>query len=210
MDILAYLGSNPYPGRGLIVGNDRIYYFLMGRSEQSRNRVLVAAEDGIRTAPYDAAAIRDPSLIIYRAAARMGTSLVVTNGDQTDTILSAGDFRKGLRRREYEPDAPHYTPRISAILEEDGTFELSIIRHVDGTCERAFWRYEEWPTGAGAFLSTYEGDGDPLPSFSGEPYGIELPEPEDVWAALNPANRVAMYAYVNGRETIFSRYGSVK
>ena len=124
-DFLEFLKATSYPGRGILVGRRCVYYFIMGRSENSRNRVFVKTEDGIRTEAHDPAKLSDPSLIIYHPVRTMGRDLVVTNGDQTDTICQHGDFRRGLMTREYEPDEPNWTPRISAIMHEDGSFELS-------------------------------------------------------------------------------------
>ena len=205
MDFLEFLRSNPYPGRGIAVGKDRVYYFIMGRSENSRNRIFTLTEDGIRTQAHDPAKLRDPSLIIYHPVRTMGSDLVVTNGDQTDTIVEAGDFRKGLMQREYEPDEPNFTPRISAILHADGSFELSILKRRDGRCLREFFCYEGVSEGKGYFLSTYQGPGEPLPSFAGEPLEIDMPAPEDVWAALNGDNKVSLYANVGGKVTIFNK-----
>ena len=205
MDFLEFLRSNPYPGRGIAVGKDRGYYFIMGRSENSRNRIFTLTEDGIRTQAHDPAKLRDPSLIIYHPVRTMGSDLVVTNGDQTDTIVEAGDFRKGLMQREYEPDEPNFTPRISAILHADGSFELSILKRRDGRCLREFFCYEGVSEGKGYFLSTYQGPGEPLPSFAGEPLEIDMPAPEDVWAALNGDNKVSLYANVGGKVTIFNK-----
>ena len=123
-DFLEFLRATSYPGRGILVGRRCVYYFIMGRSENSRNRVFVKTEDGIRTEAHDPAKLSDPSLIIYHPVRTMGRDLVVTNGDQTDTICEHGDFRRGLMTREYEPDEPNWTPRISAIMHEDGSFEL--------------------------------------------------------------------------------------
>ena len=206
IDLLAFLRSNPYPGRGIVIGRDRLYYFIMGRSENSRNRVFVKTEDGIRTKAYDPSRLTDPSLVIYHPVRTMGENLVVTNGDQTDTIVKLGGFRAALMKRSYEPDAPHYTPRISAILRADGSFELSILkRGPGGGCVREFFAYERVPAGVGYFISTYAGPGEPLPSWSGEPMEIELPEPEAVWAALNPDNKVALYANAGGTVTLFNK-----
>ena len=138
-DFLAFLRGNPYPGRGIAVGKDRVYYFIMGRSENSRNRIFSLTDDGIRTEAHDPARLRDPSLIIYHPVRSMGDRLIVTNGDQTDTIRDMGDFRKALATREYEPDEPNYTPRISAILNADGSFSLSVLKRVDGRCLRCFY-----------------------------------------------------------------------
>ncbi len=205
-DLLTLLSSNPYPGRGIVVGHDRVYYFIMGRSANSRNRVFTLTEDGIQTQAYDPSKLEDPSLIIYHPVRTMGDKLIVTNGDQTDTIRDAGCFRRALMGREFEPDAPNYTPRISALLRPDGSFELSILkRGQDGRCQRQFFSYEGCDPGRGYFISTYQGPGDPLPSFAGEPVPVTVPEPEQVWAALNGDNKVALYANVGGRVTLFNK-----
>lgn len=205
-DLLEFLKQTSYPGRGIVAGRGCVYYFIMGRSENSRNRVFVPTEDGIRTQAYDPAKLSDPSLIIYRPVRTMGTDLVVTNGDQTDTICEYGDFRRALMTRAYEPDEPNYTPRISALLHADGSFELSILKRQDGRCLREFFCYEGCEAGTGYFLSTYQGDGSPLPSFAGEPLHVTLPTPEEVWAALNADNKVSLYANVNGRATLFNKH----
>ena len=205
-DFLSFLKSNPYPGRGIAVGKDRVYYFIMGRSENSRNRIFSATEDGIRTEAFDASRLTDPSLIIYHPVRKMGDELIVTNGDQTDTIREYGDFRAALATREYEPDEPNWTPRISALLRADGSFSLSILKRVDGRCLRCFYDYEGCDEGKGYFISTYQGDGSPLPSFQGEPMIIDMPEPEDVWAALNPDNKVSLYANVRGEIKLFNKH----
>ncbi|MBE6465655.1 IMP cyclohydrolase [Denitrobacterium detoxificans] len=199
------LKSNPYPGRGIVVGNDVVYYFIMGRSENSRNRVFTVTEDGIRTEAHDPAKLTDPSLIIYHPVRKIDGALVVTNGDQTDTIANAGDFRAALATREYEPDEPNYTPRISAIMYDNGTFEMSILKHKSGRCLREFFAYEGASEGKGYFISTYQGDGNPLPTFAGEPIEIDLPTPEEVWNALNADNKVSLYANVHGDVTIFNK-----
>ena len=205
-DLLTLLSSNPYPGRGIVVGHDRVYYFIMGRSANSRNRVFTLTEDGIQTQAYDPSKLEDPSLIIYHPVRTMGDKLIVTNGDQTDTIRDAGCFRRALMGREFEPDAPNYTPRISALLRPDGSFELSILkRGLDGRCLRQFFSYEGCDPGRGYFISTYQGPGDPLPSFAGEPIPVTVPEPEQVWAALNGDNKVALYANVGGRVRLFNK-----
>ncbi len=204
-DFLAFLRNNPYPGRGIAVGKNRVYYFIMGRSENSRNRVFSLTEDGIRTEAHDPSKLVDPSLIIYRPVRKMGDSLIVTNGDQTDTIRDVGDFRKALATREYEPDGPNWTPRISAILHADGSFSLSILKRVDGRCLRCCYDYEGCDEGRGYFISTYRGDGSPLPSFSGEPLQIDMPEPEAVWEALNGDNKVSLYANVDGEVKLFNK-----
>ena len=188
-----------------LVGRRCVYYFIMGRSENSRNRVFVKTEDGIRTEAYDPAKLSDPSLIIYHPVRTMGRDLVVTNGDQTDTICGHGDFRRGLMTREYEPDEPNWTPRISAIMHEDGSFELSILKRKDGRCLREFFCYEGCDEGKGYFISTYQGDGSPLPTFAGEPMEVRVPSPEEVWAALNADNRVSLYTNMNGEVKLFNK-----
>ena len=156
VDFLHFLKNTSYPGRGILVGKDRVYYFIMGRSENSRNRVFVKTDDGIRTEAFDPAKLADPSLIIYHPVRTMGSDLVVTNGDQTDTICEHGDFRRGLMTREYEPDEPNWTPRISTIVHEDGSFEMSILKHNNGRCLREFFCYEGCDADKAYFISTYQ------------------------------------------------------
>ena len=204
-DLLEFLKSNPYPGRGIAVGKDRVYYFIMGRSVNSRNRIFSLTEDGIRTEAYDPALVKDPSLIIYHPVRKVPGALIVTNGDQTDTIRDMGDFRKALMTREFEPDEPNFTPRISAILYDGGAFELSILKRRDGRCLREFFAFEGVSEGQGWFISTYEGDGSPLPSFSGEPLAVSMPEPEEVWNALNKDNKVSLYTNVGGKVRLFNK-----
>ncbi len=199
MNFLEFLKKNPYPGRGIAVGRNRVYYFIMGRSENSRNRIFVETEDGIRTEAFDPAKVVDPRV------RRVGGDLIVTNGDQTDTIRDIGDFQDALMTREYEPDDPNFTPRISAVLHEDGSFCLSILKRIDGRCLREFFAYEGCDEGKGYFLSTYQGPGSPLPSFQGEPLPIDMPEPEAVWEALNEDNKVSLYTYVDGEVKIFNK-----
>ena len=204
-DFLEFLRSNPYPGRGIAVGRNRVYYFIMGRSENSRNRIFSLTDDGIRTEAFDSSKVADPSLIIYNPVRTMGSSLVVTNGNQTDTICEFGDFRAALATREYEPDEPNWTPRISAILNADGSFELSVLKRVDGRCLRCYYSYESCDEGKGFFISTYRGNGSPLPSFTGEPIQIDMPEPEEVWKALNEENKVSLYTNVDGEVKLFNK-----
>ena len=204
-DFLAFLKDNPYPGRGIAIGKNCVYYFIMGRSENSRNRVFVETKDGIRTEAFDPDKMKDPSLIIYHPVRRTAQGLIVTNGDQTDTIRDFGDFRKALMTREFEPDKPNFTPRISAMLYDDGSFELAILKEKDGRCLREFFCYEGIEEGRGVFLSTYQGPGDPLPSFAGEPIEIDMPSPEDVWHALNTNNKVSLYTNVNGTVKLFNK-----
>lgn len=207
-DLTELLRSNPYPGRGIVVGKDVVYYWIMGRSSNSRNRVFVPTEDGIRTEAHDPALLEDPSLIIYHPVRTMGGKLVVTNGDQTDTIVNAGSFRDGCMAREFEPDAPNFTPRISAVINEDGTFEISILKRQDnGRCQRNFFAYEGADEGVGYFISTYRGDGNPLPTFAGEPIEVALPaDPADVWGALNADNKVSMYVKAGSDVRIFNKH----
>ena len=205
IDFLEFLRGNPYPGRGIAVGKDRVYYFIMGRSENSRNRIFVETEDGIRTEAHDPSKMKDPSLIIYHPVRKTDGSLIVTNGDQTDTIWKTGDFRSALMTREYEPDGPNWTPRISAVIYNDGRFEISILKEKDGRCLREFFCYEGCEEGKGFFISTYQGPGDPLPSFVGEPLEITMPEPEEVWDALNKDNKVSLYSNVNGSVKLFNK-----
>ena len=204
-DFLEYLRQRPYPGRGIAVGKDRVYYFIMGRSENSRNRIFTLTEDGIRTEAHDPAKLSDPSLIIYHPVRACGGDLIVTNGDQTDTIRDMGDFRAALMTRCYEPDEPNFTPRISSVVHADGSFELSILKYDAGRCLREFFCYEGCEEGHGWFISTYEGFGSPLPSFHGEPVEVSMPEPADVWAALNEDNRVSLYCNVGGKVTLFNK-----
>ena len=208
------LGHDPYPGRGIIVGQSAcgtyavMAYFIMGRSENSRNRIFSPTEDGIRTEAFDPAKLVDPSLIIYRPVRALGDITIVTNGDQTDTIyeaLCAGkSFEDALRTRTFEPDAPNYTPRISALVERSGdsfAFRMSILKSAEGrgeACERFFFDYPTPIPGEGRFLHTYRCDGDPLPSFEGEPERVALTGTldeltDEIWQALDPDNRVALF-----------------
>ncbi len=201
------LASNTYPGRGIVIGHKCVYYFIMGRSQNSRNRIFVETADGIRTEAHDPALLEDPSLIIYHPVRTLRDALVVTNGDQTDTIVEAGDFRAGCMKRAYEPDAPNFTPRISAIVNEDGSFEISILKHAESDrCVREFFAYEGAEAGTGYFISTYQGDGSPLPTFAGEPHVVALPEnPDEVWQALNADNKVSLYANLAGNVRLYNK-----
>lgn len=206
-DLLELLEGNPYPGRGIVVGRQRVYYWIMGRSANSRNRIFTPTEDGIRTEAFDPSKLEDPSLIIYHPVRTMGEDLVVTNGDQTDTIVEEGDFFRGCLKRRFEPDAPNFTPRISSIIHKDGSFAISILKHAESAsneCTREFFVYEGVEEGAGYFISTYQGDGNPLPSFAGEPKKVTMPEPDDVWAALNKDNKVSLYTNVEGTVRLFN------
>ena len=224
-DLFAYLSERPYPGRGILLGatpsgKSVVAYFIGGRSENSRNRVFERTADGIRTKAYDESKMVDPSLIIYHPVRRVGRGLVVTNGDQTDTlrdyILAGKTFAEALRTREFEPDCPNWTPRISGLLSPDGSYKLSILKAgaPDGKpCLRYFYEYEAAQSGCGHFISTYEGFGSPLPSFYGEPVAVEIPEldavnlAEKLWDALNEDNRVSLYVCVDGKEAIINKYG---
>lgn len=208
------LKNNSYPGRGIIVGKsaDGKYavtaYFIMGRSQNSRNRVFVTDGEGIRTEAFDASKLEDPSLIIYAPVRVSGNKTIVTNGDQTDTLyelMGKGlTFEQALKTRTFEPDAPNYTPRISAVLcVEDGrySYSLSILKSADGnpaSCRRYTFDYENPVNGQGHFIHTYRCDGKRLPSFYGEPKEIEIRDDIDsfaslIWNALNCDNKVSLF-----------------
>ena len=212
LNLTNLLETNAYPGRGIVLGRtaDNQYavaaYFIMGRSENSRNRVFTETEDGIRTEAHDPSKMVDPSLIIYHPVRKVGGNLVVTNGDQTDTIrdflLEGKSFGQSLHTREFEPDGPNYTPRISGIIAPDGSFKLSILKSADGDpscCHRFFYTYDKPLAGEGRFIHTYMGDGNPLPSFEGEPKRVVLDAPnaevlaDQIWNALNPDNKVSLF-----------------
>ena len=208
------LKSNAYPGRGIILGKSPdgekavAAYFIMGRSENSRNRVFVEEGEGIRTQAYDPSKLTDPSLIIYAPVRVLGNKMIVTNGDQTDTIYEGMDkqltFEQSLRQREFEPDAPNYTPRISGIMHvENGKYNyaMSILKSSDGDpsgCNRYTFAYENPKAGEGHFIHTYMHDGDPLPSFEGEPKRIAVPDDIEeftklLWNSLNEENKVSLF-----------------
>ena len=204
------LSANPYPGRGIVLGQTPdgtrmvVAYFIMGRSPNSRNRVFERTEDGIRTRAYDPSKVEDPSLIIYTPLRTVDGTLIVTNGDQTDTVrdaLVAGrSFEDALETREFEPDAPNLTPRISGLLLPDGRYQFSILKSADAegsACSRFYFNYPPL-AGVGHFLHTYNSDGDPLPSFTGEPRRVAIADDVEeftqmIWEALDPDNRVALY-----------------
>ena len=210
----AELEGNAYPGRGIVLGKSEdgtkavIAYFIMGRSENSRNRVFVEDGEGIRTEAFDPSKLVDPSLIIYAPVRVLGNKTIVTNGDQTDTIYEGMDkqltFEQTLRSREFEPDAPNYTPRISGILHiENGhyNYALSILKSNQGdpdSCHRFTFAYENPKAGEGHFIHTYVGDGNPLLSFEGEPTWVSISGGIDsftdlVWNSLNAENKVSLF-----------------
>ena len=208
------LRNNPYPGRGIIIGRTPdgkkavTAYFIMGRSENSRNRIFVEDGEGIRTQAYDESKLVDPSLIIYAPVRVLGNKTIVTNGDQTDTIYEGMDkqmtFEQSLRSREFEPDAPNYTPRISGIMHiGNGTYNyaMSILKSNNGSpdsCCRYTFAYENPAPGEGHFIHTYLCDGNPLPSFEGEPKPISVPDDMEaftdlLWNSLNEENKVSLF-----------------
>ena len=217
LNLTNLLESNAYPGRGIVLGitpdgkTAVAAYFIMGRSVNSRNRVFCLENDGIRTEAYDPSKMVDPSLIIYHPVRKVGDDLVVTNGDQTDTIrdflVEGKSFGQSLHTREFEPDGPNYTPRISGIIAPDGSFKLSILKSADGDpscCHRFFYTYDKPLAGEARFIHTYMGDGNPLPSFEGEPKRVALDAPDaetladQIWNALNPDNKVSLFVrYIN-------------
>ena len=216
IDLFEYLRNNSYPGRGILAGSFKgervIAYFIMGRSPNSRNRVFVKDKDVLYTKAFDESKISDPSLIIYNAVRVFEDQTIVTNGDQTDTVyeyLNEGkSFADALSVREYEPDTPNYTPRISALFQKNGCL-LSVLKKKEDRCERLFYSYP-YEDGKGHFLSTYDHDGDPLPSFSGEPLEIGIDDEfEDfapkLWDSLNGENKVSLYVSFGLKEKIFNR-----
>lgn len=217
MEMLAIdkeLQKNAYPGRGIIIGKSAdgtkavTAYFIMGRSENSRNRVFVEDGEGIRTQAHDPSRLSDPSLIIYAPVRVLGEKTIVTNGDQTDTIYDlmkeGKTFEQSLRTREFEPDGPNYTPRISGVMYvENGSFcyEMSILKSNNGnpdSCSRYTFSYDNPVAGEGRFIHTYQCDGSPLPSFEGEPELIAVGDDMDafaqtLWSSLNEENKVSLF-----------------
>ena len=209
------LKENAYPGRGIIIGKSKdgksavTAYFIMGRSENSRNRVFTRDGEGLRTEAFDPSKLVDPSLIIYSPVRVLGNKTIVTNGDQTDTIYELMNnqqtFEQALRTREFEPDVPNYTPRISGIikLKDDKTFNyaMSILKSANGnpdSCQRYTFSYSSPVNGEGHFIHTYKGDGNPLPSFEGEPKLISIPDDIEeftslLWKSLNEDNKVSLF-----------------
>lgn len=213
------LSSNAYPGRGIVIGRSAdnskavTAYFIMGRSSNSRNRVFVEEGEGIRTQAFDPSKLEDPSLIIYAPVRVLGARTIVTNGDQTDTIYEGVKqgltFEQSLRSREFEPDGPNYTPRISGIMHvENGSYHyaMSILKSNHGdpsSCSRYTFAYENPKAGEGHFIHTYMHDGNPLPSFEGEPKLVSIPDDMDaftdmLWNSLNEDNKVSLFVrYIN-------------
>lgn len=206
------LSSNEYPGRGIIAGlsENAKYavsaYFIMGRSSNSRNRVFVSEGEDMRTKAFDESLLEDPSLIIYYPVRRLDKCMIVTNGDQTDTVrdalLAGGTFEGALRTRTFEPDAPNFTPRISALLDFDGayTYKMSILKACDekgSGADRFFWEYTP-VAGKGHFIHTYKHNGNPIPSFEGEPELVSIPDSIDsftneLWSTLNEDNKISLF-----------------
>ncbi|MGN1458299.1 MAG: IMP cyclohydrolase [Acutalibacteraceae bacterium] len=221
-DLKSEISSTTYPGRGIIIGksadgkNAVIGYFIMGRSENSRNRVFVAEGDDLKTQAFDPSKLVDPSLIIYAPVRSMGKTTVVTNGDQTDTvrdfILDGKTFEDALRTRTFEPDSPNFTPRISGIVEchdNDFSYKLSILKSNCGrenSVLRFFYEYAQPIAGEGHFIHTYKCDGNPIPSFSGEPELVSIDGDidkftSDVWESLNADNKVSLFTRFINLET---------
>ena len=220
-DLKKELAENSYPGRGIVIGQSEdgrfaaIAYFIMGRSVNSRNRVFVEDGEGLRTRAFDPGKLSDPSLVIYAPVRVLGTATVVTNGDQTDTVYDfmkeGKTFEEALCTRTFEPDAPNYTPRISGVVERtDGafTYKLSILKSGDGdpdAPERFFFAYTP-KAGKGHFLHTYRCDGNPIPSFDGEPTPVKIEGDLDaftrlVWESLNEDNKVSLFTRFINLET---------
>lgn len=208
------LKKNEYPGRGIVIGRSEdgksavTAYFIMGRSANSRNRIFIAEGEGIRTEAYDPSKLEDPSLIIYAPVRVLGSKTIVTNGDQTDTIYEGMErqltFEQSLRSRMFEPDGPNYTPRISGVLQvSDGKYNyaMSILKSDDGdpsSCIRNTFTYENPKAGEGRFIHTYMHDGNPLPSFEGEPEKVAVEGDIDsfaemIWNSLNADNKVSLF-----------------
>ena len=217
-DLSILLTWNTYPGRGIVLGKTAdgkqsvAAYFIMGRSENSRNRVFLQEPDGIRTEAHDPAKLKDPSLIIYHPVRQLGDDLIVTNGDQTDTIrdfMAEGkSFEEALRTRQFEPDGPNWTPRISGLLKKDGSYLMSILKSADpegSACARYTFEYPGI-AGVGHYLHTYLNDGDPIPTFQGEPERVAIDGDIDaftqkIWENLNEANKISLYVRFTDLET---------
>lgn len=212
-DIGDLVRDNSYVGRGIVVGKSQdgkkavFAYFIMGRSENSRNRVFIENGEEVIIHPFDASKVKDPSLIIYSPVRRTGDAVIVTNGDQTDTVfdylMKGKTFEQALEMREFEPDAPNFTPRISALLQFSGdafTYKMSILKSADekgSACNRYTFSYSPL-NGIGHFIHTYNCDGDPIPTFTGEPERVIIPNDIDaftrqLWDNLNEANKISLY-----------------
>lgn len=219
IDLSAELKGNNYPGRGIVIGkssdgkNAIITYFIMGRSENSRNRIFVEHENGLRTKAFDESKLMDPTLVIYSPVRVIDDLTIVTNGDQTDTIydfiMEDGTFEQALRTRTFEPDPPILTPRISGIVDGKGGYKLSILKSDNGNADSAlrfFYEYVEPVCGEGHFIHTYKCDGDPVPSFEGEPKCVALGNDIDeltksIWESLNSDNKVSLFVRFINLET---------
>lgn len=219
-DISTLLKDNEYAGRGIVIGtspdkkNAVCAYFIMGRSENSRNRVFVKTGETLKTEPFDVSKVSDPSLIIYNAVRKAKNSLIVTNGDQTDTVynlMSEGkSFKESLETREFEPDAPNFTPRISGILcfENGFKYEMNILKSIDengSDCCRYTYSYPS-VAGLGHFIHTYNCNGDPLPTFTGEPHRVIIKADieefaNEIWESLNVENKISLYVRYTDIET---------
>ena len=215
-NIYEYLANNEYPGRGIIVGRKDgkrlIAYFIMGRSANSRNRVFAKKDEILFTKAYDESKVKDPSLIIYNAVRPFKEKTIVTNGDQTDTIyecLAKGyTFADALDSREYEPDAPNYTPRISALIDDD-EYDIAILKREEEKCHRIYYHFNA-KDDITHFISTYDHNGDPLPSFSSNPIRLKIEEDakdfaEKLWASLNDDNKISLYVCHGQKEYIFNK-----
>ena len=234
-DLSAYLSGNEYPGRGICIGvtpdgkQALIGYFIMGRSENSRNRVFAPIEGGIETRAADPAKLEDPHLIIYNPVLTLGDEHIVTNGDQTNTIYDAiqqgGSFESGLRTRTFEDDGPNWTPRISGIVNaHSGAYKLSILKSADGNgdiVQRYFLEYGHPVAGEGHFISTYKCNGSPIPSFEGEPLRVAMPDSatafaQMLWTSLNEDNKVSLFVRCidleSGRagDILYNKYSEVE
>lgn len=216
--------DNPYVGRGIVIGKTEdgkkavVAYFIMGRSENSRNRIFYTEGDSVKTGAFDSSKLSDPSLIIYAPIRKLKNALIVSNGDQTDTIYDfvwcGKSFEEALKTREFEPDAPNFTPRISGILnfaDKDFTYKMSILKSADekgSACNRFTYSYSPL-NGLGHFIHTYVTDGNPIPTFVGEPERVKIPNDideftEEIWSNLNDSNKISLYVrYIdleNGNE----------
>ncbi len=220
-DIGELIRDNSYVGRGIVIGRSEdgkkavTAYFIMGRSQNSRNRIFTKKDDVLFTEPFDASKVEDPSLIIYAALRKYENKLIVTNGDQTDTIFeglkNGVSFHESLKSREFEPDAPNFTPRISGIInfgDKDFDYEMSILKSADengSACNRYTFAYPSLP-GLGHFVHTYVCDGNPIPTFQGEPERVAIPNDIDeftdkLWDALNEDNKISLYVSYTDVET---------